>query len=69
MADLNARQITLVRQYIKQHPHIAELLDRAINGGDGDRLTLGNAIAELPYPPSIDGTDAHELSRIGLRDD
>ena len=69
MANLNARQITLVKKYITFHPHIEELLERAECGGQQDAITLGDAIAKLPYPASIDGTDALELSRIGIAND
>lgn len=69
MASLNARQEALVQKYITLHPHIAELLERAKQGGMQDVKTLGDAIAVLPYPATIDGTDAMELSRIGLPED
>ena len=66
MAKLNARQETLVRKYITLHPHIEELLEGAKNGKDADVKTLGDAIAVLPYPATIDGIDAIELGRIGI---
>ena len=69
MAKLNARQETLVKKYITMHPHIAELLERAKNGKDAYVKTLGDAIAALPYPATIDGTDALELGRIGIAED
>lgn len=69
MPKLNARQETLVKRYITLHPHIEELLERAKNGNDNDAKTLGDAIAALPYPATIDGIDALELSRIGVMED
>ena len=69
MAKLNARQETLVKKYITFHSHIEELLERAKSGKQDDVKTLGDALAMLPYPATIDGTDALELGRIGIRAD
>ena len=66
MANLNERQEVLVKKYITLHPHIEELLERAKTGNQADVKTLGDAIAALPYPATIDGTDALELARIGI---
>ena len=43
-------------------------LERARAGGQGDVRALGDAIAALPKPETIDGTDANELSWIGIRE-
>ena len=68
MPTPNARQQVLIARYVRDHPHLAEIAERA-EQDSRHYQELGNAIAALPFPPWVDGVDAVEISSIGITTD
>lgn len=62
---LTDRQKQLIDLYVRTYPHLSELAERAA-ASDGDLKTLGDAMAAQPYPPSVNGTDALAIGKIGM---
>lgn len=62
---LTDRQKQLIEIYVRKYPELAELEEKA-HLSLPHLKTLGNAMAMKPYPPSVSGSDALEIGKIGL---